>query len=243
MKPLLFTGIVLAALALAACGAAAPAATPTSTPIRPPAFPPTPTATAVFGTPAPTPTPRLAQTPGGVTYKQYGRAPLLTINPASKYTAKLFTNKGDITIELFAAETPRTVNNFVFLAREGFYNGVVFHRVIKGFMIQSGDPKGDGTGGPGYRFADEPITRKYTPGTVAMANSGANTNGSQFFIMHGTDVPLQPNYVIFGQVVGGMDTVDRLANTPVNANNLQEVSAPMERLVIEKVEITEKPGP
>lgn len=124
--------------------------------------------------------------------------------------AVLHTEKGNITISLNTDQTPITVNNFVTLAKKGFYNKTIFHRVIKGFMIQGGDPNGDGTGGPGYKFADEPFTGEYTRVTVAMANSGPNTNGSQFFIMH-KDNPLPKNYVIFGKVISGMETVDAIA--------------------------------
>ncbi|PIU73929.1 peptidylprolyl isomerase, partial [Candidatus Roizmanbacteria bacterium CG06_land_8_20_14_3_00_34_14] len=105
-------------------------------------------------------------------------------NKAKILTAVLHTEKGDMTVSLNTNDTPKTVNNFVTLAKKGFYNGTIFHRVIKGFMIQGGDPKGDGTGGPGYKFDDEPFTGEYTRGTIAMANAGPDTNGSQFFIMH-----------------------------------------------------------
>lgn len=129
----------------------------------------------------------------------------------------LQTTEGAIVIALNNGQTPKTVENFVSLVRKGFYNGTIFHRVIRGFMIQGGDPKGDGTGGPGYTFADEPFTGEYTRGTVAMANAGPNTNGSQFFIMH-ADYPLPKNYTIFGHVVQGMNTVDAIANAPVTPN-------------------------
>src|SRR5437762_14391219 len=121
----------------------------------------------------------------GPRHKQCNKPPDTQIDPAKKHTAVLETNKGNLEVQLLTAEAPKTVNNFVFLAREGFYNGVPFHRVIKSFMVQTGDPTGTGTGGPGYRFADEPIRSDYEPGTLAMANSGPNTNGSQFFIVHG----------------------------------------------------------
>ena len=121
---------------------------------------------------------------GGNVKKTYSAPPPMTIDQNKNYTATIKTNYGDIVIQLLPKEAPLTVNNFVFLARAGFYDGVKFHRVITGFMIQSGDPTGTGTGGPGYKFADElPTTLDYTKGTVAMANSGPNTNGSQFFIM------------------------------------------------------------
>ena len=184
-----------------------------------------------------TPTPSLL-TVGGRTFKQYAQPPLMTIDPAASYTAVISTNKGEITLELFASESPATVNNFVFLAQEGFYDGVIFHRVIRDFMIQTGDPTGTGTGGPGYSFRDEPVTRGYSKGIVAMANSGPNTNGSQFFIVHGTDVGLQPNFTIFGQVTLGMDTVDQLANTPVRQSGRGEASVPTETLRIQSIEIT-----
>lgn len=125
----------------------------------------------------------------------------------------LSTTEGDIVIEVFKDKVPKTAQNFVDLANKGFYNEVIFHRVIPGFMIQGGDPTGTGAGGPGYKFDDEPFDGEYTRGTVAMANAGPNTNGSQFFIMH-ADYPLPQNYVIFGKVISGMDAVDKIANTP-----------------------------
>ena len=207
---------------------------------------PPPTATSgdplrIADTPTPpsvsTPTPSLV-TAGGRTFKQYAQPPLMTIDPAAGHTAIIRTNKGVITLELFASEAPTTVNNFVFLAREGFYEGVLFHRVIRDFMIQTGDPTGTGAGGPGYDFKDEPVTKSYDPGIVAMANRGPDTNGSQFFIVHGTDVSLAPAFTIFGRVTLGMDTVDQLANTPVRPSATGEVSVPMEILRIQSVEIT-----
>src|SRR5262249_42163142 len=130
--------------------------------------------------------------------KQWSSPPAMALDANRNYSATLNTSQGDITVELFAREAPQTVNNFVFLAREGFYDNVKFHRIIKGFMIQTGDPTGTGTGSPGYRFADEPVSRDYEPGIVAMANSGPNTNGCQFFIMPGNP-PLPKNYVILGK--------------------------------------------
>src|SRR5690606_34630382 len=114
----------------------------------------------------------------------YAQPPEMTVDRAKQYTATIETTAGSMVAELFVADAPMTVNNFVFLAREGFYNDVIFHRVISGFMIQGGDPTGTGTGGPGYRFPDETVRRPYTRGTLAMANAGPNTNGSQFFVMH-----------------------------------------------------------
>lgn len=154
----------------------------------------------------------------------------------NSYNAVLHTSKGDITIQLKDYETPKTVENFVTLAKEGFYNNTTFHRVIEGFMIQGGDPKGDGTGGPGYKFDDEPFTGEYDRGAVAMANSGPNTNGSQFFIMH-QDYPLPKNYVIFGKVTKGMDVVDKIATSEVTRSSSGEMSKPVEPVVVERVEI------
>ena len=154
-------------------------------------------------------------------------------------TAVLRTEKGDITISLNADQTPMTVNNFVTLAKKGFYNKTIFHRIIKGFMIQGGDPLGDGTGGPGYKFNDEPFTGEYIRGTVAMANAGPNTNGSQFFIMH-ADNPLPKNYVIFGKVTSGMETVDAIAESPVQPSSSGEMSTPVIPVKILTIDVKEK---
>ena len=145
--------------------------------------------------------------------KQFSSPPEMSIDPAKKYTATIDTNMGTMQADLFASDAPATVNNFVFLARQGFYDGVSFHRVIANFMIQTGDPTGTGTGGPGYRFKDEPVKRQYLRGTLAMANAGPNTNGSQFFIVH-KDYQLQPDYTIFGQLTDGLDVLDKIATTP-----------------------------
>ena len=157
--------------------------------------------------------------------KQYDRPFAQTVDASKTYTAEIATTAGTMTAQLFPAEAPRTVNNFVNLAREGFYDGVIFHRVIKGFMIQGGDPTGTGRGGPGYRFDDEPVTRRYLRGTLAMANAGPNTNGSQFFVMH-ADYPLPPNYTIFGKLSAGEDIVDAIATAQTGSQDrpLQPVS-------------------
>jgi cyclophilin family peptidyl-prolyl cis-trans isomerase len=141
--------------------------------------------------------------------KNYSSPPAMTIDPAKSYSATLKTTKGDIEIELFADKAPNTVNNFVFLARDGFYDGVTFHRVIKDFMVQGGDPTGSGRGGPGYRFGDEfhPALKHDGPGVLSMANAGANTNGSQFFITHAATPWLDGKHSVFGKVVKGMDVV------------------------------------
>ena len=166
--------------------------------------------------------------------KQYPSPPDLTIDLDKSYTATLDTNHGEIVIDLDAARSPLTVNNFVFLARDGYYDGVIFHRVIENFMIQGGDPTGTGTGGPGYKFRDEiEGAGSYSRGTVAMANAGPNTNGSQFFICH-TDVGLPHAYTIFGQVSSGMDTVDSIATSETDSQD-----RPRQDAVINKVTITE----
>ena len=152
--------------------------------------------------------------------------------------AILHTEKGDIELELNTMQTPKTVENFITLAKKNFYNNKVFHRVIKGFMIQGGDPKGNGTGGPGYTFADEPFEGEYTRGAVAMANAGPNTNGSQFFIMQ-EDYPLPKNHVIFGQAVKGIEVVDEIANAPVIIEEGGEQSKPIKPVKIINVEILE----
>ena len=171
--------------------------------------------------------------------EQYAKPPDMTVDPNKAYSATIRTNHGEMTLELFASEVPSTVNNFVFLAREGFYTDGRFHRVIKDFMVQGGCPRGDGTGGPGYRFDDEPVTRSYVKGTLAMANSGPNTNGSQFFIVHGSDAGLPPNYTIFGMLSSGMEVLDALANVPVGSGGGGEASRPREQLEIQSVEISE----
>jgi cyclophilin family peptidyl-prolyl cis-trans isomerase len=164
----------------------------------------------------------------------------MQIDPTKRYTATIRTTEGTMSVELLPGEAPKTVNNFVFLAREGFYDGVPFHRVIKGFMVQTGDPTGTGTGGPGYRFEDEPIRSDYEPGTLAMANAGPNTNGSQFFLVHGDMRGRLPkNYSIFGRLTNGMEVLDRIAGTPVRAGRSGEQSQPVEPPQIESVSIEE----
>jgi cyclophilin family peptidyl-prolyl cis-trans isomerase len=134
--------------------------------------------------------------------------PTLAASQIKGKTATIKTDKGDIVFELFD-DAPKASSNFIFLANDKFYNGLTFHRREEGFVIQGGDPNGTGTGGPGYSFADEKVTRDYDRGIVAMANSGPNTNGSQFFIML-KDTPLPKNYTIFGKVIQGMDVVDKI---------------------------------
>lgn len=178
--------------------------------------------------------------------KKYTQAPVLALKDGATYEAILNTSEGTIRIALNAEETPVTVNNFVFLAQEGFYDGTRSHRVIKDFMVQFGDPLTKdvsmrarwGTGDPGYRFADEKFTGEYERGTVAMANSGPNTNGSQFFIMHKTTA-LPKNYVIFGSVTdeASLTVLDAIANSPVTRGSSGENSSPTKDIVVENIEI------
>jgi cyclophilin family peptidyl-prolyl cis-trans isomerase len=157
------------------------------------------------------------------------------IDPAKRYTATLSTTLGEIVIALDALAAPATVNNFVFLALNHYYDGVIFHRIIKNFMCQGGDPTGSGRGGPGYRFADElPKPGAYQIGSVAMANAGPNTNGSQFFIVSGSDgVRLPPQYSLFGQVVKGLEAIEQMQAVATDRQD-----RPTDDVVINSVAIT-----
>ena len=164
----------------------------------------------------------------------------MSIDPSRRYTGTLETTKGAIEVEFFADDAPQTVNNFVNLARAGYYDGTPFHRIVSGFVIQGGDPTGTGSGGPGYQFADEPVRRDYERGTLAMANAGPNTNGSQFFIvLDDLRGRLPKNYTIFGRVTSGMDAVDAIAATPTRQNRGGERSTPTEPVTLERATITE----
>ena len=167
--------------------------------------------------------------------KQWSSPPVMLIDPKKNYYATIETNRGTIELQLYPQHAPKTVNNFVFLAREGFYDGVTFHRVISDFMIQGGDPTGTGRGGPGYRFEDEvkgnPLT--HDTGVISMANAGPNTNGSQFFIMH-ADYPLPPSYTIFGRVIDGLDIVDAIATSETDRNDKPTSEVKMDRVTIEE---------
>lgn len=166
--------------------------------------------------------------------RRYDSPPDMVIDLDRTYRAQLRTNHGDIEMELLADRSPLAVNNFVFLSRDGYFDGVIFHRVIEGFMIQGGDPTGTGRGGPGYRFRDELEGEgSYTRGIVAMANAGPNTNGSQFFICH-SDVGLPHQYTIFGRVTSGMDAVDSIASSETDRSD-----RPHEDAVIDQVTISE----
>ena len=148
-------------------------------------------------------------------------------------TATLHTNHGAIEVELFDEDAPKTVENFLKLARDGFYDGVIFHRVIPDFMIQGGDPTGTGSGGPGYTFEDEPNEHRVVRGALAMANAGPNTNGSQFFIVTAEACPwLDGKHTVFGRVVGGMDVVDTIERVETDS-----ADRPRDDVVIERVEL------
>jgi peptidylprolyl isomerase len=168
--------------------------------------------------------------------KQWNSPPEMVIDTSKRYTATMSTSMGELVIALDALAAPQTVNNFVFLAREGYYDGVIFHRIIQGFMCQGGDPTGTGRGGPGYRFADElPKPRSYEIGSVAMANAGPNTNGSQFFIVSGpSGVGLPPQYSLFGKVVKGLDVLAQMERVETDRSD-----KPLQDLTINSVTITE----
>jgi peptidylprolyl isomerase len=167
--------------------------------------------------------------------QKFDAPPSMCIDPAKRYTAEMVTSKGTMTIALDPDAAPKTVNNFVFLARYHYFEGIFFHRVIPGFVLQGGDPQGTGTGGPGYRFEDElPNPGRYELGSLAMANAGPNTNGSQFFIISGPQgVRLPPQYSLFGKVVNGLDVVASIDGIGTSSGT------PKERVVIESVTITE----
>ncbi|MFM8602112.1 MAG: peptidylprolyl isomerase [Actinomycetota bacterium] len=160
--------------------------------------------------------------------------PEFGIDPQKRYTATMETSMGTIVIALDAINAPVTVNNFVFLAGYHYYDGIIFHRIINGFVCQGGDPGGTGTGGPGYRFEDEPVKNRYQIGSLAMANAGPNTNGSQFFLISGPNgVTLPPQYNHFGQVVKGLDVVDAMQKVPTGRGD-----RPVTDVVINSVTIT-----
>ncbi len=181
----------------------------------------------------PTPCPA----PDGSSPKQqkFDGPPPMCIDASKRYTASMVTSKGTLTIALDPIAAPATVNNFVFLARYHYFDGIVFHRIIPGFVLQGGDPTGNGTGGPGYRFADElPKAGRYELGSLAMANAGPNTNGSQFFVISGpSGIRLPPQYSLFGKVVAGLDVVAAIDAIGTSSGT------PKESVTIESVSITE----
>jgi peptidylprolyl isomerase len=167
--------------------------------------------------------------------QQFDGPPPMCIDPSKRYTASMVTSKGTMAIALDPIAAPATVNNFVFLARYHYFDGIVFHRIIPGFVLQGGDPEGTGRGGPGYRFADElPAAGRYELGSLAMANAGPNTNGSQFFVISGpSGMRLPPQYSLFGKVVAGLDVVSIIDAIGTSSG------APKEDVTIESVTITE----
>ena len=168
--------------------------------------------------------------------KQWSNPPSMQIDPKKNYTATIETNRGTIELQLSAQYAPKTVNNFVFLAREGYYEGVMFHRVISNFMAQGGDPTGRGSGGPGYKFEDEfdPSLRHDKQGILSMANAGPNTNGSQFFITHGPTPHLNDRHSVFGQVVEGLDVL--MSIPPRDPSNVNAPAVKIKRVTIEENE-------
>jgi len=166
--------------------------------------------------------------------QKFKEAPEMGIDPSKRYTATMETSLGTIVIALDAINAPKTVNNFVFLALNHYYDGVIFHRIINGFMCQGGDPTGTGMGGPGYKFEDEPVKQRYQLGSVAMANAGPNTNGSQFFLISGpSGVGLPPQYNHFGQIVKGMDVLETMQSVKTARGD-----KPLDDVVINSVTIT-----
>ena len=167
--------------------------------------------------------------------QKFDAAPEMGIDPSKRYTATMETSMGTLVIALDPIAAPITVNNFVFLAAQHYYDGIIFHRIINGFVCQGGDPDGNGRGGPGYRFVDElPKPGKYQIGSLAMANAGPNTNGSQFFLISGpSGVQLPPAYSLFGQVVKGLDIVEMMQNAPTGPGD-----RPKDDVVIRSVTIT-----
>jgi len=167
--------------------------------------------------------------------QKFDGPPPMCIDPAKRYTAEMVTSHGSLTIALDPIGAPVTVNNFVFLARYHYYEGVIFHRIIPGFVLQGGDPTGSGAGGPGYRFADElPKPGRYELGSLAMANAGPDTNGSQFFVISGPQgVRLPPQYALFGKVISGLDVVATIDAIGTGSGK------PKEKVTIESVTITE----
>jgi cyclophilin family peptidyl-prolyl cis-trans isomerase len=167
--------------------------------------------------------------------QRFDGPPPMCIDADKRYTAEMVTSKGTMTIALDPVAAPKTVNNFVVLARYHYFDGIVFHRVIPGFVLQGGDPEGSGRGGPGYKFEDElPPPGRYELGSLAMANAGPDTNGSQFFVISGPDgVRLPPQYSLFGKVVKGLEVVEAIDKVGTRSGS------PTERVVIEAVTITE----
>lgn len=178
----------------------------------------------------------LNRSSGVAGHSQWKQPPEMTIDPEKRYTATIQTTEGALTAQLLPGEAPKTVNNFVFLAREGFYSGVPFHRVMKDFMIQTGDPTGAGTGGPGYRFADEfhSSLKHDKPGKLSMANSGPNSNGSQFFITVAATPWLDNRHSIFGEIVEGQDVANKISEVPRDSSDRPRTPVTLKHVRIER---------
>ena len=198
-----------------------------------------PTVTSSSTTAAPTPTPTRASQSGGIT-RRYSGLPPMALDPQLEYIADFQTNQGNFRVRLFSGQTPVTVNNFIYLAQNDFYNGLTFHRIIEGFMIQGGDPTGTGAGGPGYQFQDEIVPGLVfdSPGKLAMANSGPGTNGSQFFITVGPTDWLNGRHTIFGEVTEGQSAVDFISSVATGPGDV-----PLNHVVIERINITQTSRP
>jgi cyclophilin family peptidyl-prolyl cis-trans isomerase len=242
IKKLLAVFLLGVTILIGGCSAQSTTTPATTAPTTPPPPAKTTAAASIAPSTQPAATTPAAQPSPTAKPKTYSAAPAMQIDKAKKYIATVETSLGTFKIDLFASETPVTVNNFVFLSREGFYNGVIFHRIMKTFMIQTGDPQGTGMGGPGYKFKDElPPKHAYVAGIVAMANSGPNTNGSQFFICTVDDSKsLQPLYTQLGQISEGMEIVQKIAAVQVVASATGEPSKPVNPPVIKSITITEQ---
>lgn len=236
MKLKLLLAIFAVSITLAACVLETPSPAPTDIP---PTAVSAPTLPVQSGTATASQPVKQFVDVGGSRIAQYSNVPPVMIDTSAQYTAVIRTNMGNMAIELFASQAPVTVNNFIFLANDGFYDGVIFHRVIPSFMIQGGDPLGRGTGGPGYKFQDEFVASLTfdQPGKLAMANSGPATNGSQFFV---TTVPtphLNGKHTIFGQITEGQD----VANAISMADTSGPANMPVTPIIILGIDITKNP--
>jgi cyclophilin family peptidyl-prolyl cis-trans isomerase len=235
MKLKFLLALFVLAISLTACVLETPSPEPTETPptaVGAPTLPPQPGTATASG-----PIKQFVDV-NGMRIAQYSSVPPVSIDPSANYTAVMRTSLGNMEIELFADEAPVTVNNFIFLAIDGFYDGVIFHRVIPSFMIQGGDPLGRGTGGPGYKFQDEFVASLTfdRPGKLAMANSGPATNGSQFFVTVAPTPHLNGAHTIFGQITSGQEVADAISLAQTGASNI-----PVTPILILGIDIAKNP--
>ncbi len=242
MRIPVFLALMIAVPALVACVLQTPTTEVGTTPPATPEQTAAPTAAPADSTPS-APTATIPATPTITTgreavQRRFSSPPPMALDAAADYAADFRTNYGNFRVELLAGQTPITVNNFVFLAQQGFYDGLTFHRVIEGFMIQGGDPTGTGAGGPGYEFEDEIVPGLVfdNPGKLAMANAGPGTNGSQFFITVAATGWLNGNHTIFGAVSEGQSVVDAISRVSVGAGDV-----PLQPVVIERIDIIQTP--